>query len=391
MLATSLPASAPELLWPIILTIVIVAVARALSIYPVVGVYNWFAQAANVIPRSWQHVLAWGSLRGALAVTMVLLIPDDLTFPGWEYAFTPKELILTLIVSCVFATLFIKATTIGALMKALNLNTFTKIEEINYREMLIYIYDVTLKKLTDAHQKGYVAADSYEQIVAEQKRHIAEALSDLEKHATDRLTLEKVVRLYAIGIERKYIRELYANGEVTEAVIKRVIGKLEHQTEAIERATFSGADYDHGRSVDIFEVMADWLRKISPRPVDPLEEVRTQYLYYRALSIISRKVVKELNRLDGCFDGEFTGPSEVVLSVIAVYEQYRDGSQRKLGEIEKSHPTLIAPLDEHLARCALYKNETTLLEALREREMVTPKVSIALHEHFSDENKVEVR
>ena len=82
------------------------------------------------MPRAWQHLLSWGSLRGALAVTMVLLIPDDLTFTGWNLTLSPKEFLLSLTVGCIFATLFIKATTIQTFMRKLKLDELTDIEKV---------------------------------------------------------------------------------------------------------------------------------------------------------------------------------------------------------------------------------------------------------------------
>lgn len=384
MLVVKLPAAAPELLAPILLSILIVAIARALSIYPVVGVFNMFASRESFIPRSWQHVLAWGSLRGALAVTMVLMIPDSLTFPGWNFAYTPKEFVLTLTVSCVFATLFIKATTIGALMQKLKLSTFTQIEEINYREMLIYIYDATIHRLKDAFSKGYIEERTYKALTAKQHERITIAFTDLQAHTDDPKILEKVIRLYAIGIERKYINSLFAANEVSERVIRRVIGKLEFQSHAIEHNTFSEV-YEHGGPRDIFEYLADLLRTTVRGTPSPLETAIDDYLYYRSLSIISRKVVKELERLNASFIEAFHTPHAAVQEIVSVYTTYKEGARKKMTNIRALYPEAFAELDTTLASRSLYKNESHILEDLRERAMVTPKVSIALADHFARE------
>jgi monovalent cation:H+ antiporter, CPA1 family len=387
MLAVDLPAAAQELIIPIVLTILIVAGARALSVYPIVSLFNVFARKEKQVPTTWQHVLAWGSLRGALAVTMVLLIPDTLTFPGWTLGYTPKELILTLTVSCVFATLFIKATTIGGLMRHLKLSTFTRLEEINYREMLIYIYDATMKRLKESFEKGYLEKSIYERVAEEQQTRIRATLDELRTESHDPKILEKVIRLYAIGIERKHIKALYAHNEVTETVIKRVMDKLEYQTYAIEHDTFDPEAYEHGRTRDIFEYLADLLRTITFQQDSQEEIAMNDYLYYRALTIISRKVVKELGKLDSCFDSTWDASHEVVKTITAIYERYREGSLTKMYEVGSIYPTLVTSLNETLARRALYMRESDLLDSLREREMVTPKVSIMLGERLKSESE----
>jgi CPA1 family monovalent cation:H+ antiporter len=317
---------------------------------------------------------------------MVLMIPDTLSFPGWTHAYTPKELILTLTVSCVFATLFIKATTIGALMKKLKLSTFTPLEEINYREMLIYVYDATLKKLKESHDKGYINNETFALVLEEQQSRIKETLTELKDKSNDPALLEKVIRLHAIGIERKYVKGLFAFNEVSEVIIKRIMAKLEYQTHAIEHDTHHEGSYEHGHSQDVFEYLASIVHKIFGKASTPEERAADSYLYYRALSIISRKVVKELNRLDSCFATDFTLPHSAIQKTIAVYDTYRDGSQRKMEELKKEYPVQLALLDAQLASRALYKNESVLLTNLREREMVTPKVSIALADRFATES-----
>jgi CPA1 family monovalent cation:H+ antiporter len=386
MLAITLPAEAPALLIPIVATIFIVAIARALSIYPVVGIFNLFSSEEKQIPRSWQHVLSWGSLRGALAVTMVLMIPDSLTFAGWDYSFSPKDFVLTLTVSCVFATLFIKATTIGVLMNKLKLNTFTKIEEINYREMLIYIYNATLRKLKELHEKGYISDTAYTTLKDEQHTTIRKVFDELKTHTSDPRVLEKVIRLYAIGIERRSITKLFGTHEVNERVIRRVVAKLEYQSDAIEQNMYDARTHEHGASQDVFEYLADLLRKVTGRSLTQEERISDDYLYYRSLAIISRKVIKELNKLNACFEESFEAPHTAVSEIISVYKLFREGSQKKMEEIHASHPDIFETLDADLARCALHTSEEQILEHLKERAMVTPKVSISLAEYLEAQN-----
>jgi CPA1 family monovalent cation:H+ antiporter len=387
MLAVTLPPTTYTLIIPISLTILIVAISRALSIYPIVGIFNYFSTIEKRIPRAWQHVLSWGSLRGALAVTMVLMIPDTLSFPNWNYLFTPKEFVLAVTVSCVFMTLFVKATTIGALMGKLNLNSFTKIEQINYREMLIYIYDATLRKLDELYTKGYISKHAFDTLAREQHAHIRTVFDELKTYSTDPHMLEKVIRLYAIGIERRSIRKLYATEEVNERVIRRVIAKLEYQIDAIERDVYDVRTHEHGTSLDVFEVLAGYLRRLSPRRIPESQQLADEYLYYRALSIISRKVLKELRRLNECFEEAFEAPHSAVDSIITVYEKFKDGSEKKMQEIRADNIALFDELDAALIRCGLYSVETNILDRLKERAMVTPKVSIALEEHLSKEHR----
>lgn len=387
MFIIKLPAAAPVLFLPIILCILIVAGSRALSIYPVVRLFNWFAHPERQVPRSWQHVLAWGSLRGALAVTMVLMIPDALSFPGWGFEFTPKELLLTLTVSCIFATLFIKATTIGSFMKRFELNTFSKLEEVNYGEMLVHIYDSSLGRLRDLLAKEYIDRDTHAKLMNAQMYRLEETLANLLAIARDPLVFEKVIRLHAIGIERKHAKVLYGADEVPEDVVKHIMAKLDYQSHAVEFDIYDETVYEHGYPPDVFEILGNWVARLTHVALTPDAKTRLDYFYYRALSILSQKVVEELSILRGCFGPDFSLPQVAIDKVCSLYDKYSTGAARLMREIRLHHPTLISELDLQLGRRLLYQHEHMMLANLREREMVTPRVSIALADRFAGENR----
>ncbi|HEX4799169.1 MAG TPA: sodium:proton antiporter [Candidatus Paceibacterota bacterium] len=387
MLVIKLPESTPGLLIPILATIIIVATARALSIYPIVYAFNAFTKKDRRVPKSWQHVLAWGSLRGALAVTMVLMIPDDLTFASWSLPYSPKEFVLAITVGCVFATLFIKATTIGALMGKLKLNTFTQMEEVNFREMLLYIHRTSLTRLAEAYEKSHISGDTYTVIKKEQEARIEATQRELATF-TDTNTLKKVMHLYAMGIERKHVRSLYEFGEIPESVTRKIINKLEYQQHAIEHDTFDSVAYEHGQERDIFEIIANALHRYTTRTQKDETTIVHTYLYYRALAIISRKVIKELEQFSKSFDTSCVAIQTTLTEIIEIYASYREGSTRKLQEIRVSHAHILSPIDMSLARKSLQKREMDALEKLKEREMVTPKVAIEIHERIARESAI---
>ncbi len=108
------------LLIPIILSIVVVMAARAISIYATINPLNYLVKK-EAIPMNWQHLLAWGSLRGALAIIMAIMIPDDLTHPDWNFNFSIKDFLLALTIGCIYFTLLIKALTIPGVIKRLGI------------------------------------------------------------------------------------------------------------------------------------------------------------------------------------------------------------------------------------------------------------------------------
>jgi monovalent cation:H+ antiporter, CPA1 family len=194
-----------DLLLVIVTTILIVALARAMSIYPLLGIFNLVSKKSVQIPLPWQHLLSWGSLRGALAVTMVLLIPDDLSFQNWNLSVSPKEFLLTITVGCIFATLFIKATTIKTFMRRLKLDELTPIEAVEADEARALIHHEVANKIELYEERGYIDPEIATVIKIDHLTKYQMACQDLESVDTKNLAL-RVLRMYAIGMKKSTLK-----------------------------------------------------------------------------------------------------------------------------------------------------------------------------------------
>lgn len=381
ILFVDIPFSSGKVLIPILLAIVVVAAARALSIYPLVSGYNIFVGAKRKIPLSWQHLLSWGSLRGALAVTLVLMIPEDLTIPGWTLSLSPREFILALTIGCIFFTLFVKATTIQAMMSWLRLNRFTDTERVAYEEACALTHREVAERLHKFHERGYITTTTYEKLLAEHKYEFKKACATLKDFTVDSPTdyTSQVLRIYAIGIETMALKELYQYGEVSEGTYKRISGKLTAQLDAIEHGDLEGSQSSlDGR--DVFERAVCWFVERLKTPSTE-ERAAEQYSYYRAQSIISRKVLKEIGKITPD-DAASVFSTASMTHVTEVYTKYREGSEAKMEAIEKQHPVLTERLGEQFAARGVAKVEEHVLEELYERRFLTPKLLVTLKEKF---------
>ncbi len=364
----------------VVLTILIVAIARALSIYPVVGMFNLFAKKESRIPRSWQHLLSWGSLRGALAVTMVLLIPSDLTFSGWNLPMTPQEFLLALTVGCIVATLFIKAPTIQYFMRRLKLDTLTPIEEVEALEARALMHHEVRGRIKRHAERGYIDEMVAHDLLAKHEGAFNEACAKLTTAETKRLA-ERVLRMFAIGIERRHLKELYHHNEVSEAVYRHLGGKLQLQLEAIEAGNLEPDMSLHTDGKDIFDRLANFIRStINPR--SPEENVDHLFMYYRAQAIISRKVVKELTAID-TESASHIFTREALTRVIDLYTTFKEQSERKMQDIAVQHKVRYEALARTLALRGVHKIEETMLHELYERQLITPKLYVTLKEEQS--------
>lgn len=385
ILFVNVPKLDATLVGVVAVTILIVAAARALSIYPVVGLFNAFSSDNTKIPMSWQHLLSWGSLRGALAVTMVLLIPEDLSFAGWNLSVSPKEFLLALTVGCIFATLFVKATTIQTFMRRLKLDALTDMEKVEAQEARALIHHEVQNRIRRYEERGYIDAAVARDLCAKHRSEYETACAALASTADTKTLALRVLRIFAIGIEKQHLKELYHHNEVTEPVFKRLVGKLQLQLEAVESGNLAPNMSIHTDGKDVFEVMAGWLRNLLVKETEE-QKIDNLYMYYRAQTIISRKVLKELSKIDKS-SAEHIFSAEALTHVTDLYTTFKSQSEKKLADLVSAHPERHQILSQKLAIYGVHKIEETVLHELYEQQLLTPKLYINLKDEFEVSKK----
>ncbi len=372
-----------DMLQVVIITIFVVAIARAVSIYPVVVAYNQTTTPDRRLPMSWQHLLSWGSLRGALAVTMVLLIPETFSVPGWSLDISVRDFLLSLTIGCISATLFIKAPTMQWVMRKLKLDQLTEVEKIEYQEAQALIHHEITERLDKYRERGYIATNVASRI---REKHVqayneaCKAVSNLSSEARNNLAL-RVLRMYAIGIEKRHLKDLYHHNEVTESVFRRLSGKLQLQLESIENGVLEPDMSLHTDNKDVFERMATVLRKLFVEDT-ATDRIDHNYMYYRAQTIIARKVLKELVNLQSD-SAESIFTASAMTHVTDLYTTFRTESEKKMQVIAVDNPGIALVLSERLAQFSVHKIAETVLEEIRERELITQKLSIVLREDIA--------
>lgn len=277
------------------LTIVIVALARIVSVYAITTPLNKL-KPELAIPAAWQKLLAWGSLRGALAIIVVLLIPDDFAPAGWQYDYSAKELLLALTIGCILATLFIKATTIGKLVVRLGVDKPSALQQARLNELTLYYLFTELDRITEQKERGNIAPNHYEHLLADISPQITtnnEARQTLQARHSKSL-FKRSLHYTALLIEQQYLKELYANGELTERVYRKIKGKLVLQQEKIEYAqqeNMNPSTYIDRK--DVFDRLVLFISTVFDRSSEAIKQQET-YMYYRGQSIIARKALKTL-------------------------------------------------------------------------------------------------
>lgn len=378
-------------LFPVLCSIIVVMIARALSIYIPIGIINRLKVEEN-IPYSWQHLLSWGSLRGALAVMMVYLIPG----PGqawyeklmqyqesiwWQYDFSIKDFIIVITIWSIMFTLFIKATTISLFMRRMKLDKLHEIEEFEYEEGKVLMNLKVLDKLTQIEEKWYINKHEHKELRLKYESILNSSIENIRKlqlNNPDNATfvIKKAITLHALGIEKQYLKDLFHYHEVDEYNFKIILGKITRQIERIEQWKNQLRDHsDIKHELNIFErllVMIWW----------DCDDFTDAYMRSRTRVIITRKVVKELKQLQKI---EFGFDAKIFDEIIALYEDFHESANSKKDTIKNLHNISILSLEAKLADKSLLKIEEKVIEDLYKKEIITPKLYLKFLEDIEHE------
>ncbi len=371
-------------LWvPILLTIVIVAIARIVTVYAVTSPLNRSKLEAP-IPGSWQKLLAWGSLRGALAIIIVFLIPEDLTVPGWEFAYSVRDFVLALTIGCILATLFIKAPTIGMLIRRYKLDDPRAIDRAHEVDLGIYYLLTEQSRFASQRTRGFVQDSEYkllkEQLADREKEAYVRRDALLEEHGLK--LFEQSLHLTAIDVEEHYLQDLYVNEEVSERVYRAIKGKLSLQREKIEHAQHEDIDPSlYSDRKDVFDRLVAFMQAPFGKKMmghDPVERLE----YYRAQMIVARKALKTLAEMQTMYEKEVFMP-EAYEKVTAKYSKYKQQSAAKLDDVLAKHPDELAPYLRVLAARSLRSSGHRAINYLRSRGIANEMSSHGIETRYS--------
>ncbi len=170
---------------------------------------------------------------------MVMLIPETLAVPGWSLPMGIRDFVLALTVGCIVFTTFVKATTIFPLMKKFDLVGFGESERVEYLKGRLRILLDVRSKLDRMEREGRIPQEESSLLRAKHERELEETETLLkEVLAQDPkglgTLLNVTVSRHALGLEKFWLKELYAYNEIPEGTLKTLLRKIARQIDRLE-------------------------------------------------------------------------------------------------------------------------------------------------------------
>lgn len=343
---------------PIAISILIVIGARIVSVYLPVTAYNFFAIEKKKIPKQWIEILSWASLRGAIAIASLLMIPDTLSIQGWNYEVSEKEFIMTMVISCILFTTFVKAMSLEYFVEKMNLARFSDIEYIESLEGKILSTLKVLARLERLKNKGYISHKTSKKLKAKYNKSKRQSIKKLAKIFTkdsSNLNVKDIISLHGLTIEKKIIQNLLDNKEIKEKTFWTLQDKILRQEDRIKM----NKKQTQGKNTTFEDIEKEKY------------DIPTRYQMSRARIIIISKVLKRLNELkcpDLCI------PIEPLDQVIATYEKWRIRSEEIRNFIEKKHPKLSQKIEYEIFMHYAKEIKQEEVEKLNKKSMMDTRV-----------------
>src|SRR5690606_12673692 len=101
------------------------------------------------------------------------------------------------------------------------------IESLEYEEARALIHRKVTERLAYYVERGYITPALFAELNADHTREYKDATASVRSigsQSADELT-KRVIRIFAIGIEKRHLKVLYHYDEVSEQVYKRILHK----------------------------------------------------------------------------------------------------------------------------------------------------------------------
>lgn len=218
----------------ILVAVIAIQLTRLVVVYGL-GALHGVVQPERKVPRSYQHVMFWGGLRGAISVALALSLVRE------EYNLS-DDLVSTLQVmtfGVVLFTLLVQGLSIERLIKRLGLaaKPEERIEQ-QRRQARIYSQQAGLDELARLHQQGVLFGDLYEAMAELYRGELARDREQLSDHLRRYPELETDMYLLAradtLRAERSALQDAARRGLIAEEVLTELTGEINDHLAALE-------------------------------------------------------------------------------------------------------------------------------------------------------------
>ncbi len=330
------------------------------------------------VNRRFQTVMFWGGLRGAIALALVMSLPE----------FPERELFLTLTIGAVLFTLLAQGLSIETLVNRLKLNVPPLADQFSRLEGDLAARQKALERLPELLSGGlfsYAISDQLRCQCEGELRHFKDEISSLRKRELDSAGEVDLLRLRCLAEENSLYLDLFNHGQLSEAAFWRLVADLNEQMDSIR--------YEGGGQ---WQLSFGWFERIRERwlgtaartaglrrLVDPLRRrlIAQDYelvwaRYQGAIRIMA--LLDELQKLESL-------EASVASPLRSHYESRASEYRRRIDLTAEQFPEFVTHLQKRLARRLVLMAESSVIHDRAEHGVMPRSIASEIEHHIEQE------
>jgi uncharacterized protein YaaQ len=212
---------------PVLWAILAVLASRAVNVY-------LLSRLGGTLPGRWRHVIFWGGLRGAIALALVLSLPESLG----SHRTTVVEMALGVVL---FSTVG-QGISMDWLVRRLKLATLSEQEfEYERRQARAMAARAGLEHLQRLHQEGLFSSHTWEQMKPVLQRRVKVLTSSVQEvlHGSPEIELQELTTAQreALRAQRSMLAHLRREGLVSEPTYEELVAEVDQAFESLDEGT----------------------------------------------------------------------------------------------------------------------------------------------------------
>ena len=360
----------------IVLVFVCMLISRAVVVFGAVPLIGKIP-GTEAIGMPYRMVMYWGGLRGAIALAIVLALPNE---------FAHKDTLVAVVKGAVLFTLVFQGLSIEALVKRLKLNQLSLADQLAKLEGDREARSEGVTRMHDLAKGGLFSHRIADNIREKGQHQIAEMDGDIAglREQMDQDEMLKTLALRCMVREKSRYHELFARGLINEWAYRELNHTMDVQ---MDGARFSGRlpaaeiETSIGKRFSFF-MMA--VMAYLPGFRGYLEALRTQWIVrdygvawgrHRA----SQSVISQLEKIS---NAEFD--ANVVQRLSDVYREISSQAKAQIDEVGEQYPEFVESTQEQLGQRLMLIAEHDSVEHAKEMGIIQSGVASAILKEQSE-------